>query len=364
MTPPVRPQLEWSELFRRGRAWVEEDGRRALTASLIGFGIGWMLSLAVIAFDPVPGKSVGTFSGNFAAGGVFFGVLATIVSAVAVYGWRVGWDRMWSELGSLPGTVWQSIREAGKASWSLILWAAALALLVSGFIAPAVAGIIGVGFLLAAPSPLASLVGRVVVRLWVAVLGSLAPVYRNQVSGLSAVFMAMTGSALAMVLTWPVSGTEVRLVVAGVAAVASYAVLYDAGRGKTAAIIGMAAAGWAAWELAQALPALAQGCCGGESHHHHHGLGLNGTSIRLSTVGGLAAAVGALFGSAAGGVLGAAAGVVPPPPTSDGAAGPGQPKPRRRGPSASSSAKTEDLLRADRQPPTDSPQAPPPPGEV
>ena len=306
-------QVSFGELRAQIGRWFKEHARRALVIAVIGFAVGWVINVWVMAvrYDGYRAgpSALATADGNVVNGGLFFGVLSMVVVGVGAYGFGVGWSRFRSEVAAVPGVLAGLIRESGGRAWSLILWSAAILMLVSGVVAPGVSAVFGLGLLAIAPSALSQIAGRFFVRLWVEAVGFVAPAKRPRVSGLGGSLIGLTGGAAGLLIASQADTTSLRVVLAALMIGGAYLIV--ARPGMSAGVVVLFGGIGLAWVVTGALPAFADD--GGWLEFQFSNPDANwwdwlthpesSRVLILGVGGGLATGVGAATGGALGSVL-------------------------------------------------------------
>lgn len=228
-----QPATQWTarSLWTAIVHWVRANLVRTLIMSVIGFAIGWFLNVYIIAVKyegfGASGRigTAGSAGWVLRNGGLYWGILSTMVFSLFSYGHRVGWKRLFSEMLSIPKVLAGTFSGSDPVTLGILLWGAAVSLLAGVLIGPAVAGILGLGLLLAAPSPIAGVLGRALTRLWMGVLHVVSPAHGRQTPGLGGTIAGVFGTALGMVVAWQVTSTAGKAILAVAAGGAAYLIM-------------------------------------------------------------------------------------------------------------------------------------------
>ena len=108
---------------------------------------------------------------------------------------------------------------------------AALALLVGSVVSNAVSGLLGLGFLLAAPTALAIVLNNVLIRGWTGIFSAMQPRLKHDAAALANPYAMMFGEAIGALIAWHASGAIVPVVLALILIVVSFVVVAG-GAGK------------------------------------------------------------------------------------------------------------------------------------
>ena len=137
-------------------------------------------------------------------------------------------------------------------------WGAALALLIGSVVSNAIAGLLGLGFLLAAPTALAIVLNNVLIRAWIGVFSAAQPRLRTNAQGLANPYAMMFGEAIGAIVAWRADGAVVPVVLAVILVVVSFVVVAG-GAGKPLPnpmpLILFVGAGIVVWKVLHATPA-------------------------------------------------------------------------------------------------------------
>ncbi len=228
VTDSAATEFSWGGLVTTIRVWVRQNFLRTLVMAVIGFLVGWVINTYIIAVryegnNAVSG--VGTTGGFFSMlrnGGMYWGILSTIVFSLFAYGRQAGWRRLGQEIVSIPRVLRDTFVTGGTTAWAVLLWGGAISLAAAVLIGPAVAGILSVGLLLAAPSPISAIFGKVISRLLMGLIRLFAPAKQTDIPHLGGTVAGVAGTAAGMLLAWQVVSTPTKVVLAVAAAVFAF----------------------------------------------------------------------------------------------------------------------------------------------
>ena len=133
---------------------------------------------------------------------MYWGILSTIVFSLFAYGRRAGWRRMGQEIASIPRVLRDTFVTGGTTAWAVLLAGGAISLAVAVLIGPAVAGILSVGLLLAAPSPISAIFGKVVSRLLIGLIRLFSAAKESDIPHLGGTVAGVAGTAAGMLVAW------------------------------------------------------------------------------------------------------------------------------------------------------------------
>lgn len=341
MDGKVQADLSLRELGTRVVRYLRANLARTLVMSAASFVAGWAANVYVMAVR-YEGSVIGpggtaTSPGNVVQGGMYWGVLTTIIFSLFAYGRQAGWRKLRDDLLSLPGILQSTFSAPARGAWSMLLWGAAVSLAVAVLIGPAVAGVLGAGLFLLAPSPISGILGRIITRLWIGILGLVSPASRHRVGGLGGTIAGVTGTAVGMALAWKTVGDTTKIMMAVGAAVVAYLVASGKVTPQGAAGLFMFVGGLLVIRQLFEGVALADDGgwseCGECSVIDWSSSPGAGEVIRSGSAGGVAAGAGAALGTGLGGaVAGLDGGQAPPRPDGAPPGGPDAPDRPREAP--------------------------------
>src|SRR4051794_1429629 len=170
-----------SEVVRECVDWFKRNWWRTLIISAVSFGVAWVWNVWLMAYkleghrvDPGRGGTTATADGH-GYNLIYWMLVTTVVFGLFSYGHERGFRTMVQELSRAPQRMYTTLTKHPAVTIGLFLWGASMALLIGSIITQAMAGILGIGFLVAAPSLLANVLNNSVVRIWSAILGNFTP---------------------------------------------------------------------------------------------------------------------------------------------------------------------------------------------
>ena len=130
-----------------------------------------------------------------------------------------------------PFTFFDNLFRRPRSAIAMGCWGAALALLIGSVVSNAIAGLLGFGFLLAAPTALAIVLNNVLIRAWIGAFSAAQPRLRTNAQGLANPYAMMFGEAIGAIVAWRADGAVVPVVLAVIFIVVSFVVVAG-GAGK------------------------------------------------------------------------------------------------------------------------------------
>ncbi len=360
LTGGATTEFSWGGLVTTIRVWIRQNFLRTVLMAVIGFLIGWVINTYIIAVryegnNAVSG--VGTTGGFFTMlrnGGMYWGILSTIVFSLFAYGRQAGWPRLGREIASIPRVLRDTFVTGGATAWAVLLWGGAISLAAAVLIGPAVAGILSVGLLLAAPSPISAILGKVVSRLLMGLIRLFAPAKQTDIPHLGGTVAGVAGTAAGMLLAWQVVSTPTKIVLAVAAGVFAYLlVTRTVTPPAAAAMLLILVVVMVFRDLFDATAVLADDGgwqeCGTDCSIIDWAQSPGATDVIIdASRGGVASGAGAALGTGLGSAV--AGGASPPGPGVDALAGPGPETTEPTGPEAEGASDG-----------TDAEESPPPP---
>jgi len=288
-------------------SFVRENVKETLITGLIAFAVGWFINVYVVAVR-YEGTGVGsggtaTVGSNWLTGSLFWLILAAVVTTLISYGRRVGVARLGRELTVLPQNLVRGFG-GGSQAWAMLLFGAALSLVVAILFGTAAAGASGFALLVVAASPIVAKLGQLIRNLGMRLLTMAAGDDARKLSSASSL-TSVLGAAVGMAVAWQVPSVWAKLVLAAVA-VGLSVVLVRGGDAQSAVtlILGVLA-GLALRELFHGVAMADDGGWqeGGGTLGSWWGSQGSGTVMANSTVAGGMATAGSVAGTAAGQVM-------------------------------------------------------------
>ncbi len=317
MTAPAPGARRAAELARAIPRWISRNLGAVVAGLAISSVVGYVLNVWLMAVryegSRTPKGAPVTSSGNLVSGGLFWLLATSVITGAIGYRRAIGRDRFWSEVRTLPATLLTLFRSEGRGGWVHLLWGAALALVASLVLSPAVGAVLGLGLVATAPSVIGRVLSGLVSQLWSVVSRPLQAARPMRPPGMLGSMVGILGGAVALVVGFVFSGGGVKVVAALVCAGAAVALgrqrtvpgaavfvlLVGAAvlAGETLFVHRAAADDGGFAECGSSLGAWLKSSCAG-----------GGTVRSLAVGGGVAAGLGGALGTAVGGVAGAAGG--------------------------------------------------------
>jgi hypothetical protein len=321
--------LAWTRaVLRQWGVWTRSHLLMTFVLSALAFLIGWVLNTYLMAFV-LEGSTVGPDTDTAAtadertANGLFWLLLFTLLAGLLTYAWSRGWKDFRTDLATLPRLFVEAMTRGRTGAIAMVLWGAAVGLVVSTLISSAVALALGLVLLALAATPVGIILNFAIIRIWRGLCGVIAPVAGPQVAATVSPFMVMLGEALGLFLDWMIGVWTVGLLLGVVSAVVSLLLVRGTPpRGATVAILAGAVV---VWGVVRARWAYADDGGWGECGEPCSGLGGifawagsdgAGYVMARAAIGGVFSAAGAALGGGIGGatagIAGAAAGIARP----------------------------------------------------
>jgi hypothetical protein len=258
---PVPAPPNFAELVRQFPEWVKKNiGATVISAAVSGV-VGYVVNVWLMAVryegSVAPKGAAATSQGNLLSGGLFWAMLPMVACSVVGYRRALGRERFWQDVRGLPMTLVGLFRRDGAHGRAHLLWGAAIALAASLFVSPAVGAILGVGFLVAAPSIIGNMVSSLVSQVWQQVSRRVSPAKTNPLPPAMSAAVGLLGAAVALVAGFLVPGRSLRLVLAVACAGAALFIGQQAKATRIAAVILVVAGAYVLVDFVFALPALA-----------------------------------------------------------------------------------------------------------
>ena len=144
-------------LFHESWKWLRKNWIRTLVFSLLSFVIVWGWNVWIMARKlegsvAEPGSSTTATAEGHTWNGVYWLLCTTILFGLITYGREKGFKNLLREFFTPPFTFFDNLVRRPRSAIAMGCWGAALALLVGSVVSNAVSGLLGLGFLLAAPT--------------------------------------------------------------------------------------------------------------------------------------------------------------------------------------------------------------------
>ncbi len=318
-------------LFRESWRWLRKNWLRTLIFSVLSFLIAWAWNVWIMARKlegsvADPGSETTATAQGKTWNGIYWLLCTTILFGLITYGREKGFKNLLREFFTPPFTFFENLFKRPRSAIAMACWGAALALLIGSVISNAISGLLGLGFLLAAPTALAVVLNNVLIRGWIGAFSAAQPRLKSNATGLANPYAMMLGEAIGAILAWRMDGAAVPIVLALILIVVSFVVVAT-GQGKALPnpipLILFVGAGVVTWRVLRATPARADDGgwleCVTASGEPCSELGFfqgwwewrksagADVVIRQARIGGSFSAIGAVIGCALGGGLAALA---------------------------------------------------------
>ncbi len=318
-------------LFRESWRWLRKNWLRTLIFSVLSFLIAWAWNVWIMARKlegsvADPGSETTATAQGKTWNGIYWLLCTTILFGLITYGREKGFKNLLREFFTPPFTFFENLFKRPRSAIAMACWGAALALLIGSVVSNAISGLLGLGFLLAAPTALAIVLNNVLIRAWIGAFSAAQPRLKSNATALANPYAMMLGEAIGAILAWRMDGAAVPIVLALILIVVSFVVVAT-GQGKAlpnpVPLILLVGAGIVTWKVLRATPAHADDGgwleCATASGEPCSELGFfqgwwewrksagADVVIRQARIGGSFSALGALLGCALGGGLAALA---------------------------------------------------------
>ena len=178
-----------------------------------------------------PGSSTTATAQGHTWNGIYWLLCTTILFGLITYGREKGFKNLLREFFTPPFTFFDNLVRRPRSAIAMGCWGAALALLVGSVVSNAISGLLGLGFLLAAPTALAIVLNNVLIRGWTGVFSAMQPRLKHNAAALANPYAMMFGEAIGALIAWRASGAIVPVVLALILIVVSFVVVAG-GAGK------------------------------------------------------------------------------------------------------------------------------------
>ncbi|HEV3231124.1 MAG TPA: hypothetical protein VG245_02590, partial [Candidatus Dormibacteraeota bacterium] len=227
LAPAAAPQVRWGMLGKVFLTWLRKNIPSVLVTAVIGAIFGyvsnvWMVSVVYQGTNGVMPGSTAMGPNNIATPAFIWGLGSALLFGVFGYYRGVGGARFWAGVRGLPDTVRGLFTAAGATARAALLWGAAVSLLLSLIVGPAVGALAGLGLFALLTGFAGRLLSGLVARLLRPLLARISPTAPAAATD-HAIAVGLLGAALALVVAFmiPPTATTLKLVAAigcGVAA--------------------------------------------------------------------------------------------------------------------------------------------------
>ena len=188
-------------LFHESWKWLRKNWIRTLVFSLLSFVIAWGWNVWIMARKlegsvAEPGSSTTATAQGHTWNGVYWLLCTTILFGLITYGREKGFKNLLREFFTPPFTFFDNLVRRPRSTIAMGCWGAALALLVGSVVSNAVSGLLGLGFLLAAPTALAIVLNNVLIRGWTGIFSAMQPRLKHDAAALANPYAMMFGEAI------------------------------------------------------------------------------------------------------------------------------------------------------------------------
>ena len=156
-------------LFHESWKWLRKNWIRTLIFSVLSFLIAWIWNVWIMARKlegsvAEPGSSTTATAQGKTWNGIYWLLCTTILFGLITYGREKGFRNLLREFFTPPFTFFDNLFKRPRSAIAMGCWGAALALLIGSVVSNAISGLLGLGFLLAAPTALAIVLNNVLIR--------------------------------------------------------------------------------------------------------------------------------------------------------------------------------------------------------
>ena len=203
--------------------WLQHNLRTAIITAVLGYVIGyignvWFMAIFYDGAQKVPAGGPASGEGNVLMGSLFWGLITTVLFAVFGYWRAAGTARFRQDLRQLPHALASIVTRDGKVGRIHLLWGAAVSLLATQLVSPAVGAVLAVGLLASLPGLIGRVLTSLVMRVWMQLLQIVAPTRKHRPAPMVSFAVGILGASAALVvgffLPGDVGGAPTRLVIA------------------------------------------------------------------------------------------------------------------------------------------------------
>ncbi len=167
-------------LFRESWRWLRKNWLRTLIFSVLSFLIAWAWNVWIMARKlegsvADPGSETTATAQGKTWNGIYWLLCTTILFGLITYGREKGFKNLLREFFTPPFTFFENLFKRPRSAIAMACWGAALALLIGSVVSNAISGLLGLGFLLAAPTALAIVLNNVLIRAWIGAFSAAQP---------------------------------------------------------------------------------------------------------------------------------------------------------------------------------------------
>ena len=239
----VSAGVEWTRaVLRQWGVWARGHLRMTLALSTLAFVIGWVMNTYLMAFvlegsTVDPDIETAATADEHTANGLFWLLLFAFVAGLITYAWSRGWRDFRTDLTALPRLFVEAMTRGRTGALAMVLWGAAVSLVISTLISSAVSLALGLVLFALAATPVGIILNFALIRVWRGLCGVIAPVAGPQVAAMVSPFMAMLGEALGLFLDWMIGVWTISLLLGVASAVMSLLLVRGTPRPGPAAVV-------------------------------------------------------------------------------------------------------------------------------
>ncbi|SNY48520.1 hypothetical protein [Paractinoplanes atraurantiacus] len=204
-TMSFQDSVRWTrDVFTQWRHWTRAHWRLTLLLSALAFLTGWAWNTYAMAVGLEGSEGEGTKTITTADGhslnALFWVILFTFVSGVITYAWTRGWTAFRADVAVLPRRFAEAMTQSRPGAFAMLLWGMAVALVIATLISSAAAIVLSLALLALATSPVGVILNFALVRVWRGLCGILAAKARPRLDAMVNPFMVMFGESIGLLL--------------------------------------------------------------------------------------------------------------------------------------------------------------------
>ena len=238
------PRLSFDRFRREAVRWFAESWMWALGAAVVSFVVGWAWNTYLMAKDlegslpPLGSETTATAEGR--GGNFFYWMLAfSILFGIAAYIRGRGLRNALADAKRLPTRLINAVTGNPVACIALAAWGAGLALLLAVVLSKAMAGLFSLGFLLALPTAVATIINGTLIRLWGSLAVRMAPISNWRLDPIGAPAAMAIGQIVAFLIAWQIGSPIIKMFLAILAIGASIVLALTAQKPTPAQVAGL-----------------------------------------------------------------------------------------------------------------------------
>ncbi len=313
--------LMWTrDVLVQWRAWTRRHWRMTLALSALAFVVGWVWNTYLMAVNldgsqVGPGAETAATADGHTGNGLFWLLLFSLAGGLVTYAWSRGWRNFRADMLALPRRFGEAMASGRSLALAMLLWGAAVSLVISTIISSAVSLALGLVLVALATTPVGVILNFALVRAWRGLCGIITPAAGPRLAVMVSPVLVMVGEAVGLFADWAIGAWLVELVL-GVACAVVSVLLVRGAPPPRAAVLLLASCVLIGWQVVRVRWAYADdggwGECVTSDGEPCSDLGLGGIFAWLGSpgaghvvargsIGGLAAAIGAALGLGVGG---------------------------------------------------------------